>query len=335
MPRHGPRMGRRMQARIRIGVSGWRYDGWRGVFYPEDLVQRRELEYAARAFPVLELNGTFYSLQRPEHYDEWYAQTPEDFVFTVKGGRYVTHVRRLRDAQTPLANFFASGMVRLREKLGPFLWQLPPNFRWTPEHAERLDAFLALLPRDLEAARALARRRQGWMTGRAALAIDANRPLRHALEVRHESFADPAFPALLRRHRVALVVSDGAGAWPTFEDVTADFVYIRLHGVGERYSGRYADATLEDWARRIRAWSAGGEVADARRIAARAAPKRRARDVYCFFDNDTKAAAPGDARRLMHRLGLVETVQPPPPSASASSTRATKPALLKASRSRL
>jgi uncharacterized protein YecE (DUF72 family) len=324
-----------MQSSIRIGVSGWRYAGWRGVFYPDDLAQRRELEYASRAFPVLELNGTFYSLQRPEHYDEWHAQTPPDFVFTVKGGRYVTHVRRLRDAQTPLANFFASGMFRLREKLGPFLWQLPPNFRWTPEHAERLEAFLALLPRDLEAARALARRRQGWMTGRTALAIEPNRPLRHALEVRHESFADRAFVALLRRHGVALVVSDGAGKWPTFEDVTADFVYIRLHGVGELYSGRYADDALADWARRIRAWSAGGEVADARRAGDRGPARRGARDVYCFFDNDTKAAAPGDARRLMQRLGLAETLQPPAPAPASrtSRTRAAKPALLNASRS--
>ena len=315
-----------MGGRIRIGVSGWRYAGWRGVFYPDDLAQRRELEYASRALPVLEINGTFYSLQRPEHFDRWRDETPDDFMFTVKGGRYVTHVRRLRDAETPLANFFASGVLRLGDKLGPFLWQLPPNFRFD---AERIDAFLALLPHDLTAARALARRHQDWMDDRTAPARGGNRPLRHALEVRHESFADPAFAALLRRHGVALVVSDGAGAWPTFEEVTADFVYIRLHGVGERYSGRYGDAALDDWARRIAAWAGGGQPDDARRIADTRPPRRRGRDVYCFLDNDTKAAAPGDARRLLARLGLEPAAVPVDQPPRAARTRAKKAALSK------
>ena len=326
-----------MDGRIRIGVSGWRYAGWRGVFYPDGLAQRRELEFASRALPVLEINGTFYSLQRPAHFDQWRDETPDDFVFTVKGGRYVTHVRRLRDVSTALANFFASGVLRLGDKLGPFLWQLPPNFRFD---AERLDAFLAQLPRDVAAARALARHRQGWMHGRTAFGGAGDRPLRHALEVRHESFDDPAFAAILRRHGVALVVSDGAGSWPTFEEVTADFVYLRLHGVGEPYSGRYADDALDRWARRITAWSVGGEPADAKRISGTRAAKRKARDVYCFFDNDTKAAAPGDARRLLARLGLetpaVVLDQSPNPSRDqsprASSTRAKKAALSKRSR---
>jgi uncharacterized protein YecE (DUF72 family) len=321
-----------MGGTIRIGVSGWRYGGWRGVFYPDDLPQRRELEYASRAFPVLEINGTFYSLQRPEHYEQWYRETPASFLFTVKGGRYVTHVRRLRDAAQPLANFFASGMFRLQEKLGPFLWQLPPNFRYGEETAERIDAFLALLPRDLEAARAMARRRQPWMSGRTALAIDGNRPLRHALEVRHESFGEPSFIDLLRRHGVALVISDGAGSWPTFEDVTADFVYIRLHGVGDLYAGRYEDKTLDDWARRISAWSEGRTPAGAQTVSERLPARRRARDVYCFFDNDTKAQAPGDARRLMAKLGIEAPDDQGEAVSRASRTRAAKPALPKASR---
>lgn len=336
MPRHGTRIAPGMGGRIRIGVSGWRYEGWRGVFYPDGLAQRRELEYASRALPVLEINGTFYSLQRPAHFDQWRGETPDDFLFTVKGGRYVTHVRRLRDVSTALANFFASGVLRLGGKLGPFLWQLPPHFRFD---AERIDAFLALLPRDVAAAKAMARHRQAWMRGRTAFGGHAeNRPLRHALEVRHESFDDPAFAALLRRHNVALVVSDGAGAWPTYEEVTADFVYIRLHGVGELYDGRYEDTVLDDWARRITAWAGGSEPDDAKRISDARLPPRRGRDVYCFFDNDTKAMAPGDARRLLGRLGLdpgpgpVKPDPSPHQSRKASSTRARKAALSKRSR---
>jgi uncharacterized protein YecE (DUF72 family) len=286
---------------IRIGVSGWRYEGWRGEFYPDDLAQRRELEYASRAFRTLEINGSFYSLQSPRSYAAWYRDTPGDFMFTVKGGRYVTHVRRLRDVAGPLANFFASGVFNLREKLGPFLWQFPPNFRYQPE---LMEAFLELLPRDLEAARALARRRDDWMKGRAALAIGENRRLQHAVEIRNATFLNESFVAMLRRHDVALVMSDSAGKWPYCEDVTSDFVYLRLHGEGEIYSGQYSDAAIEHWARRIRAWAEGREPADAQRIASKAARKRRSRDVYCYFDNDAKVKAPADARRLMARLGI-------------------------------
>ncbi|RIL03991.1 MAG: DUF72 domain-containing protein, partial [Proteobacteria bacterium] len=243
-------------AAIRIGISGWRYAGWRGVFYPRGLAQRRELEFASRVLATIEINGSFYSLQRPESWDAWYRATPPDFVFAVKGSRYVTHMLKLRGVERALANFFASGLLGLREKLGPLLWQLPPNLGFD---AERVGAFLALLPRDTEAALALARRRDARMTGRARLPIDAKRPLRHALEVRHPSFADPAFVALLRRHGVALVVADTAGRWPYCEDVTADFVYVRLHGEKQLYASGYDAAAIERWAARIRAWSEGGE----------------------------------------------------------------------------
>ncbi|MGH8269029.1 MAG: DUF72 domain-containing protein, partial [Steroidobacteraceae bacterium] len=160
-------------ATIRIGVSGWRYAPWRGLFYPPGLPQRAELAYASRRFPTIELNGSFYSLQRPESYAQWYAETPDGFVFSVKGGRYITHMLRLRGIEQPLANFFASGVFNLREKLGPILWQLPPNFKYDRERMER---FFRLLPRDTEAARTLARRRSAWMKGRVRLAIDAQRP---------------------------------------------------------------------------------------------------------------------------------------------------------------
>src|SRR3954465_15921505 len=146
-----------MPGQIRIGISGWRYAGWRGVFYPPGLPQRRELEFASRAVPTIEINGSFYSLQRPECYDSWYHQTPEDFVFSVKGGRYITHMRKLRDAREPLANFLASGILKLRQKLGPFLWQFPPIFSFNDTTYDRLATFFEMLPRDTQAAAELAR----------------------------------------------------------------------------------------------------------------------------------------------------------------------------------
>jgi uncharacterized protein YecE (DUF72 family) len=289
-------------ARIRIGLSGWRYAPWRGgAFYPEDLPQRRELEYAASHFPTLELNGSFYSLQRPEYYAEWRDATPEGFVFAVKGSRYITHLRRLKEIETPLANFFASGLLELGPKLGPLLWQFPPQLPFLPE---RFDAFFALLPRDTEAAAALARRHDGRLEGRASCRTDAKRPLRHAVEIRHDSFRDPAFIALLRRHGLALVVADTAGRWPLLEDLTSDFVYLRLHGDEELYASGYSDAALQRWAERIAAWTAGGQPADARLASGTAPRKRAGRDVYVYFDNDVKVHAPYDAAALARRLGL-------------------------------
>ena len=284
-----------------IGISGWRYEPWRGVFYPEGLAQRQELEYAARSFPSLEINGTFYSLQRPAHFQAWYDATPPGFVFAVKGSRFISHMRRLKDVEKPLANFFASGIFNLREKLGPFLWQFPPNFRFD---AARLEAFFELLPRDLESALSLARRRDERVKGRSRLAIDANRALRHAIEIRHASFLVPEFVELLRRWNVALVVADTAGKWPFVQDVTADFMYLRLHGDKVLYASGYSDAALDLWADRIRAWSAGGESGTARKISPGSPPSRKSRDVYCYFDNDMKVKAPFDALRLIARLGL-------------------------------
>lgn len=270
---------------VRIGISGWRYAPWRGVFYPPGLAQRRELEFASRMLPTIELNGSFYSLQRPEHYARWRDETPDGFVFAVKGSRYVTHLLRLKDAEPALANFFASGLLELQGKLGPILWQLPPSL---PFDAERLDAFLALLPHDTPAAAALAARHDARLAGRAKFDVDRPRPLRHALEIRHESFRDPAFVQLLRRRRVALVVADTAGKWPMLDDETADFVYVRLHGDKRLYASGYGDAALDAWAARIRRWSTG----------------RDARDVYVYFDNDVKVHAPYDAAALLARLGL-------------------------------
>jgi uncharacterized protein YecE (DUF72 family) len=284
---------------VRIGISGWRYPPWRGLFYPVGLPQRRELEYASRQLPTIEINGSFYSLQRPEYYAEWHRETPDGFVFAVKGGRFITHMLKLSGVEGALANFFASGVANLKDKLGPFLWQLPPMLRYQPE---RIDRFLALLPRDTDEAAALAARHDAKVEGRTALDFGRCRPLRHAIEVRHESFRDPTFIASLRRHRVALVVADTAGKWPCFEDVTADFVYVRLHGDTELYVSGYGKRALERWRDRITCWRAGREPADAVRASAIAPRPRAARDVYCYFDNDAKVRAPVDAQRLIAML---------------------------------
>jgi uncharacterized protein YecE (DUF72 family) len=284
---------------VRIGISGWTYAPWRGNFYPSGLLQSDELSYASRQVETIEINGTFYGLQRPDAFARWYDETPEGFVFTVKGPRFITHIRRLREVETPLANFFASGVLRLEEKLGPLLWQFPASFRFSPE---RLDHFFALLPRDTEAAAALAEGRSDWLAERSWVKTGHRRALRHAIEIRHPSFLDPAFVALLRRHRVALVFADSV-AWPYAEDLAADFVYLRLHGSEELYASGYSDEALDHWAARIRLWAQGLEPNDARLIAAAAEPVSDSpRDVFAYFDNDAKVRAPVDARSLRARL---------------------------------
>jgi uncharacterized protein YecE (DUF72 family) len=288
-------------AKLYIGISGWRYAPWRGVFYPTDLPQRAELEYAARQVGSIELNGSFYSLQRPASYAGWNEATPRGFVFAVKGPRFITHIKRLRDIDGPLANFLASGVFELGAKLGPILWQCPPSQRFDEA---LFDDFLAALPRDTDQAAVLARGHDHRLKHGASVTPDRKRRLRHALEIRHESFACEAFIALLRRHRVALVVADTAGRWPYLEDVTAGFMYLRLHGDEKLYTSGYSDAALERWAARIRAWSQGGEPEDAVRASGRPPPKRAGRDVYCYFDNDAKVHAPFDAQSLMRKLGL-------------------------------
>jgi uncharacterized protein YecE (DUF72 family) len=308
---------------VLIGISGWRYAPWRGVFYPPGLPQRSELAFASRMLPTIEINGSFYSLQRPESYAAWHAGTPPGFVFAVKGSRYITHMLKLRNIDAALANFFASGVLRLNEKLGPILWQFPPQLGFD---AERFDAFFAVLPRDSAAALALAERHDERLAGRAWLAIDRARPLRHAVEIRHPSFVDPAFIALLRRHRIALVVADTAGRWPLLEDLTADFVYLRLHGEKELYASGYDDESLDRWAARIATWRCGGQVRDARLASTRPAPHRARRDIYCYFDNDVKVHAPYDAAHLAARLGLATGLAAgqrfvPPPGLAAPRAR--------------
>lgn len=266
---------------VRIGISGWRYPPWRTVFYPTGLAQRLELEYASRQMGSIEINGSFYSLQRPESYRAWRDQTPEDFLFSVKGGRFITHLKKLRGVDTALANFFASGVLALGDKLGPLLWQLPPNLGFDEQ---RVADFLVLLPRTTTEAAALAARHDETVEGRSWLTTDAERPVRHAVEVRHPSYETTVFTDLLRAYDVAVVTADTAGKWPMLLEPTTDLAYVRLHGEAELYVSGYSDAALDVWAGRIREWQDAGC------------------DVVVYFDNDAKVAAPFDARRLMARF---------------------------------
>ena len=278
---------------VRIGISGWNYAGWRRAFYPKGLQQRRELEFASRRLNSIEINGSFYSLQLVQSWQRWYAETPPGFVFSVKGPRFVTHMKKLRDVEAPVANFFASGLLALADKLGPVLWQLPPNLGFS---ADRLEEFFALLPRTTTEAAALAARHDARMEDRALTTTAVNLPLRHALEVRHASFADPEFVELLRRHDVALVWADTGGRFPELADVTSDFAYLRLHGAEELYTSGYDEDSLRRWADRVRLLCEGRTPEDAPRMADPA--PHRPRDVYVYFDNDVKVRAPVDAMRL-------------------------------------
>jgi uncharacterized protein YecE (DUF72 family) len=279
-----------MGGTARVGTSGWLYPPWRGVFYPPKLPHRRELEYLSSKLDTVEINGTFYSLQRPASFRAWYEQTPADFVFAVKGARFITHMKKLAGVEAPLANFFASGVLALADKLGPVLWQLPPTLGFDPH---RLSAFFAQLPRSTGEAAWLARRHDERMKDRSLTTAADDRPLRHALEVRHKSFVVPAFPELLREHAVALVVADTAGKWPLLRDVTTDLVYVRLHGDVELYTSGYTDAALDTWAAQIREWTGAGL------------------DVQVHFDNDVKVRAPFDAVNLAQRLREVSPRTPP------------------------
>jgi uncharacterized protein YecE (DUF72 family) len=270
---------------VRIGISGWTYPRWRGTFYPKGLPQRQELRYASERMNSVEINGSFYSLQRRSSFEAWAASVPEDFVFAVKGGRFITHMKKLSGIETPLANFLASGVLALDQKLGPILWQLPPNLGF---NADRMDAFFAQLPRSAGTAAEIAAHHDQRVPDDRALtkAVHPRYRLRHAIEPRHESFRTPEFYRLLRRYKMALVISDNPGKWPIFTEITTDLMYLRLHGHDQLYVSGYSDHELDEWAAKIRSWT------------------ERGCDVYVYFDNDAKVHAPFDAMSLMERLGV-------------------------------
>ena len=282
-----------------VGVSGWTFPGWRRNFYPKDLPQRRELEYASRALNSIEINGTFYSLQKPESFQSWFKETPADFRFAVKAPQYITHIRRLKEVEEPLANFFASGLLCLKEKLGALLWQFPPNVTLKDD---RFEKFLKLLPRDSRDAAKLARKHGEKVEGRAWTKAEGDYPIRHAFEFRHPSFANPDFLAMLKEYNVAFVMAhEGGERAPYLEDLTADFVYVRLHGEGAKYKKGYPEKEIRGWADRVKAWLEGSQPSDAQ-ILSDIKPKKAKRDVFLYFSNDAKVHAPAGAQSLLRHL---------------------------------
>lgn len=263
-------------------MAGWVYPDWRGTFYPKGLVQKNELAWASEQVTSIELNGSFYSLQKPKSWYTWRDSTPDSFVFSVKAPRFITHIRRLDDVEEPLANFFASGILSLGPKLGAILWQLPPSQEFEPYLIEQ---FFALLPHTTTEASALASKRSERMHGREHLDTDAERPVRHAVEVRHASFGHPTFVELARRYGVAIVYGDSGGKWPVIDEVTTDFRYARLHADTAIHPDGFYDADdIVGWANRITQWLADDQ------------------DAYVYFDNDTKVRAPIDAMSLISAL---------------------------------
>lgn len=292
---------------IRVGISGWRYVPWRGTFYPKGLIQKNELHYASRTVNSIEINGSFYALQNPERYANWYKDTPKDFIFSVKAPRFITHIKRLRDVEEPIANFFASGPLELRDKLGPFLWQFPPTFKFDKELFKN---FLELLPASFHDAQVCAKKVDKHFV---SVESKPNKNLRHAVEIRNESFVNEDFIHLLKDYGVALVVADTAGRWPQLEEITSDFVYMRLHGDAELYKSGYSDKALDHWYQRINLWSQGKQPENAKLILSPHSHKPlHSHDVYCYFDNTDKLWAPYDARKILEKFDLAEALEETP-----------------------
>jgi uncharacterized protein YecE (DUF72 family) len=265
------------EGRIRVGVGGWTFEPWRKNFYPEGLAQTRELEYASRQLTAIEINGTFYRLQKPEYFAKWRDQTPDDFVFTVKAPRYATIRKVLGDAGESIERFIASGPGELGQKLGPILWQFHPTKRFDPAD---LEAFLKLLPQKIGGRRA-----------------------RHALEPRHESFKSPDFVALARRYGAAIVYTD-SDEYASIGDMTADFVYARLVRAQASLKTGYQPIALEAWAKIAKTLARGSEPAEFPRVD-KPGKKSGARDVFVFFINGAKERAPAAAQALLSKLGGV------------------------------
>ena len=263
-------------AGIRVGIGGWNFEPWRGSFYPQGLPQKRELEYASGHLTSIEVNGTYYGSQKPESFRRWRDETPDGFVFSLKGPRFTTNRRVLAEAGASVERFLASGVLELKEKLGPINWQLLPTKQFDPED---FAGFLKLLPAEVNGQR-----------------------LRHVVEVRHPSFAHPKFIALLRAHGVAAVLTDNA-KYPRLHDVTAPFVYARLQCASEQEESGYASDTLAQWAKRAQAWATGKAPADLPLLAEPERKPPRSREVFIYMINGFKPKAPAAAMALIERLG--------------------------------
>lgn len=286
---------------LRVGISGWSYPEWRGGFYPTGLVQKNELRYAGEHLNSIEINGTFYSLQRPKSFQKWYNEVPDDLVFAVKGSKFITHQKKLMDVRIPVANFFASGLLALGEKLGPIVWQFSPWFRYD---RDLLEPFLKFLPKTTSAAAELAKENTIKSKKNVWTEISEDTQIRYAFEPRHESFFTPDFVELMTSYNAAIVFADTADRFAKTEDVTSDFLYFRLHGKEDLYSSDYSDSELDKLAKRILIWKSGGEPKDARKIDKERSAANIRRDVYVYFDNSMKGHAPYDAMYLTKKLGL-------------------------------
>lgn len=260
---------------IRAGVGGWTFEPWRGVFYPEGLKQKDELNYMSRQLPVIEINGTYYSSFKPDSWRKWRDETPDDFVFAVKASRFTTNRRELGGAGESMEKFLNQGMSELGAKLGPVFWQFANTKKFDPEDFE---AFLALLPP----------------------AVDGVK-LRHAVEVRHDTFCNPAFPALLRKYGVACVYAKHH-VYPEIADVAADFVYARLQTGSDDVETSYTDKELDAWAGRLKTWAEGGEPDDLPKVDPGHVAPKTPRDVFAFIIHEGKVRAPAGAKALMKRV---------------------------------
>jgi uncharacterized protein YecE (DUF72 family) len=269
-----------MAGTIRTGTAGWVFEPWRGTFFPPGLVQKKELTYASSRLSTIEINATFRATQKPESFRKWAGETPEDFVFSIKGPQLVTHIKRLKECGQELANFFASGPLALGSRLGPFVWQLPPNLAYKPDI---FAGFVASLPHTVADYLALASRADGRLKTPPFLDAGEVRPIRHAIEMRHESFDDPEVDRLLAAHNVARVIADTAGN--PRRDLTADFAYCRLQGPSHG-DGPYTEDDIADWAETVKGWANSD------------------RDVFAYFVHEDKLHAPANAIALRQAAGI-------------------------------
>jgi len=269
------------QGAIRTGTAGWVFEPWRGTFFPEGLVQKKELAFASSRLGSIEINATFRANQKPESFAKWAGEARDGFVFAIKGPQLVTHIKRLKNCEQELANFFASGPLALGNKLGPFVWQLPPNISYNPDV---LSAFLALLPRTTDDYVAIAGKADERLRSKPYLNTANVGQIRHAIEMRNASFDVPEVNALLARHNVARVIADTPDN--PARDLTADFAYCRLQGPARGDGGGYLPADIADWSATTKAWAAAGK------------------DVFAYFVHEDKLHAPANAIALRQAAGI-------------------------------